>query len=158
MSGVAPAWTVERLVSADELDGVLAVDAASFMNPWTRAMFARELENPEVSHIYVVRGPVERVAGYCSSWLVSDELHINNLAVRPEWRRQGAARSLLIHVLSEAHRLGARHATLEVRRSNKAARRLYEGAGFEVAGVRPGYYTNPSEDAIILWSGLLAET
>ena len=134
-----------------DLDGVLEVEALSFVNPWTRDMFAWELQNPTISYIYVLRAGQERVAAYCSCWLIFEELHINNLAVRPDWRGRGFARALLEHVLGEAARLGARRATLEVRSSNEVARRLYEGVGFIVAGTRQNYYTNPAEDAVVLW-------
>ena len=66
-------------------------------------------------------------------------------------RRQGLAALLLTHVLEEATAVGASRATLEVRRSNDGARRLYERFGFRVAGVRRDYYTDPAEDALILW-------
>jgi len=151
-------WRIERMDPECDLEGVLEVDRASFVNPWTRRMFVRELRNPDVAHIYVLRTPTEPVAGYCSCWLVFDELHINNLAVRPEWRARGLARALLQHVLAEAVRLGARRATLEVRESNAIARRLYAGVGFRVAGVRRRYYTDPVEDALILWLEPLLET
>ena len=136
-----------------DLDGVLEVEAVSFVKPWTRDMFAWELQNPKISYIYVLREGKERVAAYCSCWLIFEELHINNLAVRPEWRGRGFARALLEHVLSEAARLGARRATLEVRRSNEVARRLYEGVGFAVAAIRRNYYTSPPEDAVVLSRG-----
>jgi ribosomal-protein-alanine N-acetyltransferase len=92
-------------------------------------------------------------------WLIFDELHINNLAVLPEWRRRGVASALLRHVLAEGAAGGATRATLEVRASNVPAIALYEGFGFVTRGRRPRYYTNPAEDALILWldrpSGLL---
>ena len=116
-------------------------------------MFERELQHPEISYVYVVRTTSGSVVGYCSVWVVFDELHINNLAVAPEWRRQGAGGALLAHVLRESRRLPAQRATLEVRTSNAAARRLYERLGFTVTGVRPGYYSNPPDDALILWRG-----
>ena len=144
---------IERMKPGLDLDGVLEVEAASFVNPWTRDMFAWELQNPKVSYIYVVRAVKERVVAYCSCWLIFEELHINNLAVRPAWRGRGCARALLEHVLSDAARLGARRATLEMRCSNEVARRLYEGVGFEVAGIRRNYYTNPQEDAVVLSRG-----
>jgi ribosomal-protein-alanine N-acetyltransferase len=149
-------WTIERMHPETDLEGVLAVEQASFVNPWTREMFVREFQNPDVSHIYVVRADGGPVVAYCSCWLVSDELHINNVAVRPEWRRRGIGRALLRHVLHDTAQHGARRATLEVRRSNEAARTLYAGLGFEVAGVRTNYYTNPEEDALILWTTSLA--
>jgi len=82
---------------------------------------------------------------------VLDELHINNLAVMPAHRRAGVATALLSGVLGDGARLGAKRATLEVRHSNVAAQRLYERFGFTVAGVRRKYYTNPVEDALVLW-------
>jgi ribosomal-protein-alanine N-acetyltransferase len=82
---------------------------------------------------------------------VLDELHINNLAVLPAYRRAGIGLALLRHALDEGARMGARRATLEVRRSNEAARQLYERFGFSVVGVRHGYYSNPVEDALVLW-------
>jgi [ribosomal protein S18]-alanine N-acetyltransferase len=142
---------VELLAGPADLDGILAIDAASFHRPWTRAMYEADLRNPAVSRIFVVRTSQCAVAGYCATWLVVPELHINNLAIRPEWRRQGLARFLLRWVLGAAAAAGAERATLEVRRSNHAARSLYEGLGFRIGGVRQDYYTDPVEDALVLW-------
>jgi ribosomal-protein-alanine N-acetyltransferase len=88
---------------------------------------------------------------------VLDELHINNLAVLPDLRRAGIGSTLLAFVLQKGVELGAHRATLEVRRSNEAARLLYERFGFAVAGVRPGYYSKPVEDALVLWRENLGE-
>ena len=151
-------YTIQRMRPDVDLEAVLEIGAASFINPWTADMFAWELRNPQVSHIYVLRAGEERVAAYCSCWLVDYEWHINNLAVRPEWRGQGLARALLDHVLREASGLGATRARLEIRRSNDIARRLYEGMGFAVVGTRRDYYTNPPEDALILSRDGLLET
>lgn len=134
-----------------DLDGVLGVDAASFVNPWTREMFTWEAEHSDVARVFVARTPEGVVVAYCAVWVIFDELHVNNLAVLPTWRRQGVARRLLDEVLSAAVREGATRATLEVRASNAAALGLYMGFGFEVRGRRPNYYTNPVEDALILW-------
>jgi [ribosomal protein S18]-alanine N-acetyltransferase len=141
---------IERLTAPDDLDGVIDVERASFHNPTTREWYESELDRPDVCYVFVVRTTESRVAGFCAFWRVADQIHINNLAIRPELRNQGLGRILLQHVLREAEQLGAVHATLEVRRSNAAARRLYEGAGFRLAGVRPSYYTHPIEDALIL--------
>jgi len=111
-------WTIERTLSTGDLDDIVAIEEASFNNPWTRDMYERELQNPDVSFLYVLRMPGQGIVAFCSFWLVLDELHINNL---------------------------------EVRRSNAAARRLYESLGFEVAATRPNYYVSPAEDALILW-------
>jgi [ribosomal protein S18]-alanine N-acetyltransferase len=144
-------WNVEPLTSPGEIDSILAIEEASFTNPWTREMYLAELHNEGVSFIYVARDRRRHAVGFCSFWRVLDELHINNLAVLPDQRRGGIGSALLRRVLEEGGRLGARRSTLEVRRSNSAARSLYERFGFTVAGVRHAYYSNPVEDALILW-------
>lgn len=143
-------WAVETLLEED-LDEVVEVERESFSNPWSRQMFLWEMQNAGVSYAYVLRTPEWRVAGFCTVWLVLDEVHINNLAVRPQLRGRGAGRALLIFVLRQAATLGARQATLEVRRSNAAALKLYGGLGFRVEGTRRNYYSSPVEDALILW-------
>jgi [ribosomal protein S18]-alanine N-acetyltransferase len=141
---------VNRLTGRDELDAVLEIERASFHNPTTREWYESELERPDVCYVFVIRTEEVPVAGFCAFWRVAEQIHINNLAIRPDLRNHGFGRILLQEVLQEAERLGATLATLEVRRSNVAARRLYEGAGFVLAGVRPSYYTHPIEDALIL--------
>lgn len=148
--------TVERLTSLDDLDGVLAVEHVSFTNPWTREMYVADLKNEGVSFIYLARDDARRIIGFCSFWRVFEELHINNVAVLPEHRRGGIARRMLINVLDDGARAGVRRALLEVRRSNVAARQLYEELGFSVAGVRRDYYSHPVEDALVLWRENLA--
>ncbi len=144
-------FSIEPLGDDHDLDGVLEVEDESFTNPWTRDMYAWELQNRSVCHIYVVRTPEHRVAGFCAFWLVFDEIHINNVALRPSLRGQGIGTALMQRVFAEARALGAKRATLEVRASNEGARRLYERLGFHVSGSRRNYYSNPVEDALILW-------
>jgi ribosomal-protein-alanine N-acetyltransferase len=146
-----PRYWIDRLDGDEDLAGVLAVESETFTNPWTRDMYAWELQNRSVCHIYVVRMRECAIAGFCAFWLVVDEIHINNVAVRPQFRGHGIGSDLLRYVLAEARRLGAKRATLEVRASNEPARRLYERLGFYVAATRRSYYTNPVEDALILW-------
>lgn len=141
---------VERLATPADLDGVIAIEQASFNNPTTREWYEAELRRPAVCFIYGLRTTEAPVAAFCAFWLVADQAHINNLAVRPELRRQGLASQLLEAVIAEAAHLGAAVITLEVRRSNEPALRLYTGAGFREAGVRKNYYTNPVEDALLL--------
>jgi len=143
-------WSIEPLTAAD-IDDVLALEETAFTNPWTRAMYLAELDNPGVSYCFLARDANRLAVGFCSFWRVLDELHINNLAVLPECRRCGVASTLLSFVLNKGVEFGARRATLEVRRSNDAARALYERFGFSVAGVRPNYYSKPVEDALVLW-------
>ena len=139
------------MTSEDQIDAVLSIEAASFSNPWTRVMYLAELENTGVSYCFLARDEEGHAVGFCSFWRVLDELHINNIAVLPPFRRTGIATTLLTHVLAEGMARGARRATLEVRRSNDAARLLYERFGFTIAGVRRAYYTKPVEDALVLW-------
>src|SRR4029079_2585947 len=129
---------VEPVASADDLGGLLAVEEASFLNPWTREMYLAELDNAGVSYLFVAKDAEGRVVGFCGFWRVVDELHINNLAVLPEYRRQGSASMILNEVFAEGRKVGAGRATLEVRRSNDVARRLYERFGFLITGVRRG--------------------
>jgi [ribosomal protein S18]-alanine N-acetyltransferase len=162
--GAEMTWIIERTLAEGDLEEIVAIEAASFSNPWTRQMYLRELQNPDVSFLYVLRVPVEgegrsdSIAGFCSFWLVLDEIHINNLAIRPEDRGRGLGAALLRHVLQAGARRGAERATLEVRRSNAPARRLYESLGFALAATRPNYYASPPEDALILWKGELNES
>jgi ribosomal-protein-alanine N-acetyltransferase len=156
-TGGAPLVIVERLDEDADLDAVVALEAASFTNPWTRDMLTRELQQPTAARVYVLRLPDVGVAAFCSCWVIADELHVNTIAVDATRRRQGLGRTLMQHILAEVAREGVRRATLEVRRSNTTALRLYESLGFAVAGVRKRYYTQPEEDALILWRGTDAD-
>jgi ribosomal-protein-alanine N-acetyltransferase len=144
-------WRIEPWSSPDQIEDILAIEEQSFTNPWTREMYLAELENHGISNCLLARDAAGATVGFCSFWRVMDELHINNLAVLPSHRRSGVATALLDAVVREGRALGAERATLEVRRSNDAARLLYERFGFTVAGVRRAYYTKPVEDALILW-------
>jgi ribosomal-protein-alanine N-acetyltransferase len=141
---------VERLASAGDLDGVMALEEASFNNPTTREWYEGELKRPDVCFIYVLRIPGYPVAGFCAFWKVAEQVHINNLAILPELRGRGLGTQLLEAIIAEAEHLGAEMLTLEVRQSNQPARRLYERARFFEDGLRKNYYTNPVEDALIL--------
>jgi ribosomal-protein-alanine N-acetyltransferase len=145
-----------------DLDEVAALSAACFAEPWTRAAFEEELSR-EWSLVRVLRlpgpvgPPVGAVVGLVACWLVRDELHVLSLAVSPDHRRRGYARALLEDAFAVGRARGARYATLEVRRSNVAARRLYAALGFAAIGERPGYYAAPVEDALVLFRPLDAE-
>jgi ribosomal-protein-alanine N-acetyltransferase len=145
---------VERVTTPDGLAGVLEIEEMSFNNPTTREWYERELARPEVCFIYVLRTPEHAAAAFCAFWRIADQAHINNLAVRPELRRQGLGIRMLEAVMAEAQRLGAGSLGLEVRRSNVAAQRLYKRAGFREEGIRKSYYTQPVEDALLLVKSL----
>jgi ribosomal-protein-alanine N-acetyltransferase len=148
-------YAITRLRPDDALDDVVRLEAESFSNPWSREMLARDLQNPDVSRVYVLRDRGGGLLAFCACWFIADEVHINTLAVKAAVQRRGLATRLLRHVFTEAAAAGVRRATLEVRRSNEAALRLYERLGFSVQGIRRDYYSNPLEDGLILWSGEL---
>jgi len=150
-NGAPGGWTIEALTDRRDIDAVLSIEEASFTSPWTKEMYLAEFENHGISFFYLAKSAGGEIVGFCSFWRVLDELHINNLAVMPAHRRTGVATALLSGVLGDGARLGAKRATLEVRHSNISAQRLYERFGFTVEGVRRRYYTNPVEDALVLW-------
>jgi [ribosomal protein S18]-alanine N-acetyltransferase len=134
-----------------DIDAIVALETDSFTNPWPRETLVWEMRNSDVTRIYLLRDDDRRILAFSVCWVIFDELHINTLAVAGAERRKGLATHLLKEVLAEARREGARKATLEVRASNAAALALYQRLGFTVAATRPNYYTNPVEDALILW-------
>ena len=142
---------IERLTRDDDLDLVATLEARCFTNPWSRDMLAQQLAESSTTRVFLLHLPEQRVAGFCACWLLVDELHVNTLVVDFPFRGRGLGRLLMRHVLEDAAKGGASRATLEVRESNIAARRLYEGLGFSVTATRPKYYTQPDEDALILW-------
>ncbi len=145
---------VERLRdpgAGADIDAIMGLEAESFTNPWPRETFVWELQNSDVTQVYLLRDDRDTVRAFCICWVIFDELHINTLAVAPDFRRSGLATVLLRQVMAEAAAAGARKATLEVRASNSAALALYSRFGFHVAAQRPRYYTHPEEDALILW-------
>ena len=141
---------IEWASGPGDLDGVQEIDRTSFSSPWTREMYEQELAHRGQAFIAVLRANGTPVAAYCSYRIVLDELQVNNVAVRPEYRRKGCATALVEFVLGHGRAAGASTAMLEVRRSNDGARRLYEGLGFTQAGERRRYYSNPEEDALVL--------
>jgi len=135
------------MTSAD-LPDVLAIERASFTFPWSAGFFVQELKiDCARSHLAVVDG---KPAGYVIYWLLSREMDIHNLAVAPAYRRRGIAHALLQAVIADAVRERANRITLEVRKSNEAAQRLYHSAGFMAKGVRKGYYSDDGEDALVM--------
>ncbi|MSP59112.1 MAG: ribosomal-protein-alanine N-acetyltransferase [Myxococcales bacterium] len=133
-----------------DLDGVMEIERAAFKAPWSRQVFIEELER-DWAHIDVLReragSPVRAFANY---WLVRDEVHLLNVATHPDTRRRGLASVLLGHVIDFAWDAGCRYITLEARRSNQGAIRLYRKFGFRPVGIRPNYYVEDQEDAIVM--------
>ncbi len=141
----------------EDLDEVLAIERASFTMPWSRGAFLYEMQQNRVARCWVGRDDDGRVAGYLCLWEVADEVHITNVAVRPEARRQGIARALLSSVLDNARARAFKVVVLEVRPSNHHALTLYESFGFRVVGRRHGYYYDTGEDALVMEIALNAQ-
>ena len=137
-------------MTADHLEELEKLERICFSRPWSRKMLAEELENQCAAFLVAEDSVSGRVLGYAGLMVVADEGYITNVAVFPEYRRQGiAAQILQVFVqFAEANRLA--FLTLEVRPSNAAAIALYEGFGFEEVGRRKNYYDLPKEDALIL--------
>ncbi len=146
----AARWTLSAMC-AEDLPQVLEIESASYPNPWSEALFRQELRIA-FSRLVVARAardPATPVVGYLCRWAVADEIHILNVAVHPSHRRSGIGRLLMDEALREASERGAAAVTLEVRRGNALARRLYASLGFEEAGLRHDYYGR-GEDALIM--------
>lgn len=132
------------------------VEKASFTVPWSQKTFYDEIKHNQFAH-YTVLEIDGVIAGYCGLWIIVDEAHITNIAIRPEYRRLGLGKALLIYVMELATLAGAKKMTLEVRVTNTIAQNLYKQLGFEITGVRPRYYSDNNEDAYIMWVNLDAK-
>lgn len=142
-------YTIDRMHEKD-LEQVLEIEKLSFPTPWSRNSFLSELRENEFAHYFVCRVD-GRVMGYAGMWIILDEAHITNVAVHPQYRGKGFGHLLLAELMRQSLLRGSDRITLEVRKSNQAAQRVYEHMGFRATGVRKGYYTDTGEDAIIMW-------
>jgi [ribosomal protein S18]-alanine N-acetyltransferase len=138
---------IRRLTYAD-LPQVIAIERRAFPTPWSLAMFVLELSKPSGICLAATRG--ERVVGYLVCSRYDRVWHVMNVAVDDRQLRRGIATALLTRLFEIADRRGEQY-TLEVRESNNAAITLYERFGFKSAGLRPGYYHDNKEDAVIMW-------
>ena len=126
---------------------VAALEQACFSAPWSAAALAEELDNPPAVFRVAVEG--DTVLGYVGMHHVLDEGFITNVAVSPEARRRGVARALLADLAAYGREHRLYRITLEVRVGNAAARTLYESEGYKLDGIRPKFYSHPTEDAAI---------
>lgn len=136
-------------MTADHLDQVAELERRCFSDPWSRRMLSEHLEN-ECAATLVAQGSDGTVLGYAGLLVVLDEGYITNVAVRPDYRRQGIAGELLnvFRRFAEGNKLA--FLTLEVREGNTPARALYTKYGYKEVGVRKNYYDHPKENAVIM--------
>ncbi len=139
-----------------DLPAVHEIERASFTTPWPSHAYRTELETNRLAQYVVVRAS-GRVIAFAGMWLMVDEAHVTTFAVAPAWRRRHIGERLILALLDLAIGRGAREATLEVRLSNLPARRLYEKYGFRPVGIRPRYYSDDNEDALIMTTPALAD-
>ena len=137
-----------RPASLADVPALAALEQACFSDPWTAAGI-RETIQYETARTFVAQDS-GRILGYVMARISGDEGEILDLAVRPEERRRGIARALLASVREALQKGGVREMYLEVRESNRAAIELYRADGFRPVGMRPRYYRNPPEDALVL--------
>ena len=131
------------------LDAVCEIEKICFKNPWSREDLAAQIDN-ETSH-FLVALIDDKVVGYMGLQIFSGEGYVTNVAVFPEYRRQGVAQKLISSQLEN----DMSFITLEVRESNLSAISLYEKMGFESVGIRPKFYSNPTENAVIMTRNLI---
>ena len=137
---------------------VVEIEDLSGLSPWGWDAYHKELQAAHDVIMLVAKTasaanaprPEKELAGFIVSRLIAGELHVNNVAVRPEFRRQGIAAKLLRSGLDWARGRGAGLALLEVREGNQAAQALYSRCGFRIVGRRPRYYNRPVEDALLM--------
>ena len=140
-----------RDATARDLPRIIEIERLAFPAPWTLASFQRELTLPFSRIMLAItgEGADPSIAGFLCRWLIADECHILNIAVHPDSRRLGIGSILMTEAINEAKATGTNVVTLEVRRSNLAARQLYRKFEFEERRLRRHYY-GPGEDAIIM--------
>jgi ribosomal-protein-alanine N-acetyltransferase len=153
MSAATAPEIIFRMMRYEDIPEVSAIEVESFATPWSEQAFISELTQNQFAQ-YIVMEYEERLIGYGGMWIIIDEAHVTNIAVTAEFRGRRLGERLLAELGARAVRLGAERMTLEVRPSNAVARRMYEKFGFEAVGLRPGYYSDNGEDAIIMWSEL----
>ena len=144
--------TIEfRKLRLRDLTAIEEIERESYPTPWSRSMFASELAKPSSICLGAIDTEREQLVGYLIISRYVDAWHVMNIAVAPEYRRQGVAMRLMERLFEVTSGDARRGYTLEVRVSNEAAITLYERLGFRARGIRRGYYTDNREDALIMW-------
>jgi len=139
-----------------DIDEVLSIERASFANPWTKNMFLQELQfHFSQSMVAKIEGHSKtQIVGYIIYWLISGESHLQKIATKPDFRRYGISSILMQEMIRHSLENNCIFCFLEVRKSNQQAIKLYEKSGFSVRGIRPMYYSETGEDAVIMAADL----
>ena len=145
-----------RPLELRDLNAIEVIERHSYPTPWSRSMFASELAKPSSISLGAFAAETGELVGYLIISRYVDAWHVMNVAVAPEYRRQGIARMMLERLFVDTASDERRGYTLEVRVSNEGAIKLYERLGFVSRGVRRGYYTDNREDALIMWKDPVA--
>lgn len=132
-----------------DISQVYEIESKTFSLPWSENDFRSSMINS--ANIYLVAEEKGQILGYCGLWGIAGEGHINNVAVAYDFRDKGIAYTMLTELIKRGKREGLETFTLEVRISNHPAIKLYRNLGFRNAGIRPDFYENPKEDALIMW-------
>ena len=138
-----------RFMRLKDIDAVAEIEEATFARPWSRESFRQEVTRNAVAR-YLVAEEDGKILGYAGAWVILDESHITNIAVREDARGRGIGRKLTAELLQILSNLGACYATLEVRVSNLRAQNLYKSLGFVSVGKRKRYYEDNNEDAFLM--------
>lgn len=144
---------IYRAMTLADISTIVEIEQEAFTSPWTTEAFTNELLNNMFAR-YMVMELDGEVIGYGGMWVIMDEAHVTNIAITAQYRGLGLGNCLLMELQRTAVFFGAAKMTLEVRPSNEIAQRLYRKFGFEPAGVRPKYYSDNNEDALIMWAEL----
>ena len=140
---------VIRFMRLKDVDAVAAIEKETFARPWSRESFRQEVTR-NVAARYLVAEEDGEILGYAGAWVILDESHITNIAVREDARGRGIGKLLTSQLLQVLSNLGACYATLEVRVSNERAQNLYKSLGFISVGKRKRYYEDNNEDAFLM--------
>lgn len=142
-----------REMKISDLDRIMEIEEGTFTTPWSRESFEMEL-NRNILAKYIIAEIEGYIIGYGGIWLIIDEGHITNIAVDEKYRGLGAGNLLLEGLVKLCMDRNIRAMTLEVRKSNEVAKSLYKKHGFTEYGIRPKYYGDNNEDAIIMWKSI----
>lgn len=140
---------IRRMEKAD-IKAVFDIEMRTFSVPWPEASFCHELDENPAARYLVAEGGDGEVIAYAGAWMIFEEAHITNIAVREDMRGHGVGRALTNALIQYAANLGVQYITLEVRKSNRTAQAMYQKLGFETLGTRKRYYPDNQEDALLM--------